>query len=160
MILILLTAPYLKLLFSYTKCLETPTSKLNLAFTEHITNSLIKVREEKLRLGASIPRKLEDGWDPMIKIKLNNFSCFAFCDVGASTSVMPKRMYDMFELKPFDPCSFDVRLVNSSVNKPLGGLMMFLLLSMTIMFPLISLLWILSVNLLSNYFGTSFSSHS
>jgi hypothetical protein len=96
------------------------TSTLNLAFTEHITNALIKAREEKLRVEASIPRKLEDSWDPMIKIKLNNFSCFALCDVGASTSVMPKRMYDMFELKPFDPCSFGVRLVDSSIKKPLG----------------------------------------
>src|SRR4051812_18994812 len=98
------------------------TSTLNLAFTEHITNDLIKVREEKLRLEASIPRKLEDGWDPMIKIKLNNFSCYALCDVGASTSIMPKRMYDMLELKPFDPCSFRVRLVDSSVKKPLGNI--------------------------------------
>src|ERR1041385_2686502 len=56
----------------------------------------------------------------MIKIHLNNFSCYALCDVGASTSVMPKRMYDIFELKPFDPCSFGVRLVYSSVKKPLG----------------------------------------
>src|SRR3954470_21397552 len=56
----------------------------------------------------------------MIKIKLNNFSCFALCDVGASTSVMTKRMYDMLELKPFDPCYFGVRLVDSSVKKPLG----------------------------------------
>src|SRR3954453_4943911 len=96
------------------------TSTLNLAFTEHITNALIKVREEKLRLEASIPRNLEDGWDPMIKIKLNNFSCYALCDVGASTSVMPKRMYDMLELKPFDPCSFGVLLVDSYINKPLG----------------------------------------
>ena len=53
------------------------TSTLNLAFTKHITNVLIKAREEKLKLEASIPRKLEDGWDPMIKNKLNNFSCFA-----------------------------------------------------------------------------------
>src|ERR1041384_8125671 len=96
------------------------TSTLNLAFTEHITNALIKVREEKLRLEASIPRKLEDGWDPMIKIKLNNFSCFALCDVGGTTSVMPKRMYDIFELKPFDPCSFGVSLVDSSIKKTLG----------------------------------------
>ena len=56
----------------------------------------------------------------MIKIKLNNFSCFSLCDVGASTSIMPKRMYDMFELKPFDPCSFGVNLVDSFVKKPLG----------------------------------------
>src|SRR3954465_10439001 len=96
------------------------TSTLNLVFTEHITNVLIKVREENLRLEASIPRKLEDGWDPMIKIELNNLSSFALCDVGASTSVTPKRMYDMLELKPFDPCSFGVRLVDSSVKKPLG----------------------------------------
>ena len=33
---------------------------------------------------------------------------------------MPKRMYDMLELKAFDPCSFGVRLVDSSVKKPLG----------------------------------------
>src|SRR3954463_13775289 len=96
------------------------TSTLNLALTEHITNDLIKVREEKLRVEASIPRMLEVGWYPMIKIKLNNFSCFALCDVGASTYVMPKRMYDMLELKPFYPCSFGVRLVDSSVKKPLG----------------------------------------
>src|SRR3954464_12836157 len=56
----------------------------------------------------------------MIKIKLNNLSCFALCEVGASTSVMPKRMDDMLELKPFDPCSLGVRLVDSFVKKPLG----------------------------------------
>src|SRR3954467_5646582 len=100
--LILIVAPFLKLLACYTKCQETPhTSTLNLAFTEHITNALIKDREEKLRVEASIPRKLDDGWDPMIKIKLNNFSCYALCDVGDSTSVMPKRIFYMFELKPF-----------------------------------------------------------
>src|SRR3954468_7418597 len=88
--LILINVPFLKLLVSYTKCLETPhTSTLNLAFTEHITNALIKFREEKLRVEASIPINLEDGWDPIIKIKLNNFSCSALCDVRASTSVMP-----------------------------------------------------------------------
>src|ERR1043165_5495711 len=120
-ILVLIVAPFQKLLAYYIKCLETPhTSTLNLAFTEHITNALIKAREEKLRVEASIPRKLDDGWDPMIKVKLNNFSCYALCDVGASTSVMLKRTYDMFELKPFDPCSFGVRLVDSSVKKPLG----------------------------------------
>ena len=76
------------------------TSSLNIAFTEHITNALIEAREEKLKLEVSIPRKLEDGWGPMVKIKLNIFSCFALCDVGASASILPKRMYDMLELKP------------------------------------------------------------
>ena len=33
---------------------------------------------------------------------------------------MPKRMYDMLDWKPYDPCSFGVRLVDSSIKKPLG----------------------------------------
>ena len=37
-------------------------SKLNIAFAKHITYALIKPREEKLQLGTSIPRKLQDGW--------------------------------------------------------------------------------------------------
>src|ERR1041384_1245708 len=95
------------------------TSSLNIAFTEHITNALIKAREEKLKLEVSVPRKLEDVWDPMVKIKINNFDWFALCDVRASASVLPKRMYDMLELKPFYPCAFGVRLVDSSIQKPL-----------------------------------------
>ena len=71
--------------FVHNMSRDPHTSTLNLAFTEHITDALIEVREDKLRLECSIPRKLEDSWDPMIKIKLNNFSCFALCDVGAST---------------------------------------------------------------------------
>src|ERR1043165_3769552 len=33
---------------------------------------------------------------------------------------MPKKMFDMLDLKPFDPCSFGVVLVDSSIKKPLG----------------------------------------
>ena len=73
------------------------TSSLNITFTEHITNALIKAREEKLRLEVSIHRKLEDGWDHMVKIKINNFACYVLCDVGASAFVMPKRVYDMLD---------------------------------------------------------------
>ncbi|KAK1605488.1 hypothetical protein QYE76_029161 [Lolium multiflorum] len=50
-------------------------SAINLAFTKHITNALIKAREEKLKLETSIPRKLEDGWEPIIKMKFNDFEC-------------------------------------------------------------------------------------
>ncbi|KAK1668921.1 hypothetical protein QYE76_057080 [Lolium multiflorum] len=66
-------------------------SAINLAFTQHITNALIKAREEKLEREASIPRKLEDGWEPIIKMKVKDFDCNALCDLGASISVMPKK---------------------------------------------------------------------
>ena len=66
------------------------TSKLNSTFTKHITNAFIKAREEKLKIQTSNPRKLEDGWDPTIKIKIHDFSCNALCDIGASASIMPQ----------------------------------------------------------------------
>src|SRR4051812_43938032 len=106
-ILILIIVVFLKLsLFLQRMAKDPHTSTLNIAFTEHITNALIKDREEKLKLETSIPIKVEDGWDTMVKIKLNNFSCFALCDVGASASVLPKSMYDKLKLKHVDPCSF------------------------------------------------------
>ena len=56
------------------KLAKTPnSSKMNLAFTKHITNALIEVREERLKCELSIPRKLEDAWEPTIKMKVNDF---------------------------------------------------------------------------------------
>ena len=37
------------------------TSSQNLAFTEHIANALMKIREKKLNQKAFIPKKIEDG---------------------------------------------------------------------------------------------------
>ena len=41
-------------------------------------------REEKLKFEASIPRKLNDSWEPVIKMKLSEFECNALCDLGSS----------------------------------------------------------------------------
>ncbi|KAK1649804.1 hypothetical protein QYE76_067609 [Lolium multiflorum] len=95
-------------------------SAINLAFTKHITNALIKAREEKLKLETSIPRKLEDGWEPIIKMKFNEFECNALCDLGASISVMPKKIYDMLDLPPLKNCYLDVNLADNVKKKPLG----------------------------------------
>ena len=95
-------------------------SAINLAFTQHITNALIKAREEKLEREASIPKKLEDGWEPIIKMKVKDFDCNALCDLGASISVMPKKIYNMLDLPPLKNCYLDVNLADHSTKKPLG----------------------------------------
>src|SRR4051812_5729983 len=41
-------------------------SDMHVAFTKHITYALVKIKEEKLKLKASIPRKVEDSWEPII----------------------------------------------------------------------------------------------
>ena len=93
---------------------------MNKAFTQHITNALMQAREEKLKLKASIPRKVEDGWEPIIKMKVENFDCNALCDLGASISVMPRKIYDMLDLPPLEQCYLDVHSFDTARKKPLG----------------------------------------
>lgn len=95
-------------------------SAINMAFTKHITNALMQIREEKLKLKASIPRKLEDGWEPIIKMKVDEFDCNALCDLGASISVMPKKNYDMLDLPQLEQCYLDVHSADITRKKPLG----------------------------------------
>src|SRR3954464_3681248 len=102
------------------KLAETPnTSEINVAFTKHITNAIMQIREEKIKLEASIPKKLEDGWEPIIRMKIDEFDCNALCDLGASISVMPRKIYDMLELPPLEKCYLDVHPVDVAAKKPL-----------------------------------------
>ena len=95
-------------------------SKINRTFTEHIIKALMHAREEKLKLGASIPRKLHDSWEPVIKMKLSEFECNALCDLGSCISVMPKNLYDILKLAPLEKYHLDVHFADSSMKKPLG----------------------------------------
>jgi hypothetical protein len=53
-------------------------------------------------------------------MNVNDFDCNALCDLGASISVMPRKIYDMFGLPPLENCYFDVPLVDVAKKKPLG----------------------------------------
>jgi hypothetical protein len=77
------------ILFLQKLALSPNASSMNVAFTNHITYALMKIREEKLKQKVSIPKKLEDGWEPIIDINVNDFDCHALCDLRASISIMP-----------------------------------------------------------------------
>jgi hypothetical protein len=103
------------------KLSEKPNaSEINVAFTKHITNAIMRIREESLKHEASIPKKLEDGWEPIIKMQIDEFDCHALCDLGASISVMPKKVYDMLDLPPLEKCYLDVHLLDITAKKPMG----------------------------------------
>jgi hypothetical protein len=108
------------ILFLQKLALSPNASSLNVAFTNHITNALMKIREEKLKQKASLPKKLEDGWEPIIDMHVNGFDCHALCDLGASISIMPRNIYDMLGLPPLEKCYFDVPLDDIAKKKPLG----------------------------------------
>ena len=57
---------------------------------------------------------------PTIRIRVNDFDCNDVCDLGASSSIMPKSLYDMLELKPLDDSILGVHLIDSTVERPLG----------------------------------------
>jgi hypothetical protein len=69
------------ILFLQKLALSPNASSLNVAFTNHITNALMKFRDEKLKQKASISKKLEDGWEPIIDMHINGFDCHALCQV-------------------------------------------------------------------------------
>jgi hypothetical protein len=100
--------------------LSPNASSLNIAFTNHITSALMRIREEKLKQKASIPKKLEDGSEPIIDMHVNGFDCHALCNLGASISIMPRKIYDMLSLPPLEKCYFDVPLADVAKKKPLG----------------------------------------
>jgi hypothetical protein len=79
----------------------------------------MKIRDEKLKQKASVPKKLEDGWEPIIDMHVNGFDCHALCDLGASISIMPRKIYDMLDLPPHKKCYYDVPIADIAKKKPL-----------------------------------------
>jgi hypothetical protein len=110
-----------KVILFFQKLARSPNARsMNVAFTKHIMSALIQIREDKLKQKVSIPKKLEDGWEPIIEINVNDFDCNALCDLGASISIMPRKNYDLLGLPPLENCYFDVPLVDVAKKKPLG----------------------------------------
>ena len=78
------------------------------------------MREEKLKCEFSSPRKLEDAWEPTIKIKVNDFECNALCDLGSSVSIMPKKLFDALDLGPLQDCDLNVNFLDATSHTPLS----------------------------------------
>jgi hypothetical protein len=102
------------ILFLQKLSLTPNASSLNVAFTKHIINAFMKIRDEKLK------QELEDGWEPIIDMHVNGYDCHALCDLGASISIMHRKIYDMLDLPPLEKCYFDVPIADVAKKKPLG----------------------------------------
>jgi hypothetical protein len=53
-------------------------------------------------------------------MNVNGFDCHDLCDLGASISIMPRKIYDMLGLPPLEKCYFDVPPADVAKKKPLG----------------------------------------
>src|SRR3954467_12214815 len=97
-------------------------SDMHVAFTKHIIDALVKIKEEKLKHKASIPRKVEDSWEPIINMQVNDLDLKASCDLGSSVSIMPRKIYEMFDLPPLEDCYLDVPLNDNAKKKLMGSI--------------------------------------
>ena len=71
----------------------------------------------------------------LLKIKIKDYECYALCDLGASVSTIPKTLCDLLGFCDFDDCSLNLHLADATIKKPMGRIMMFLLLQIGIMCP-------------------------
>ena len=81
---------------------------------------MMKALEEKLELEVLIPRKLYDGWEPTIKVKIKNYECNALYDLGASISTILKTLCDVLSFTNIDEYSLNLHLADSTIKKPLS----------------------------------------
>jgi hypothetical protein len=51
---------------------------------------------------------------------VSGFDCHALCDLGASISIMPRKIYDMLDLPALEKCYYDVSIADIAKKKPLG----------------------------------------
>jgi hypothetical protein len=60
-------------------------------------------------------------------MRVNDFDCNALCDLGASISVVPRKIYDILGLPPLENCYVDVHLSDIAKKKPFGRINDFLI---------------------------------
>ena len=64
-------------------------------------------------------QKLNDEWEPTIKIRIKDHECFALCDLDASVSMILKTLCDILGFHDLDDCSLNLHLADSTIRKPM-----------------------------------------
>jgi hypothetical protein len=78
---------------------------------------------------------------------VNGFDCHALCDLGATISIMPRKIYDMLDLPPLEKCYYDVPITDVAKKKPLGTINDVLIMVNNNLVPVDFLLWMLNAML-------------
>jgi hypothetical protein len=96
----------------------------NEAMYQHFTNQVAKnVRElenEYKKLSERLPAKLDDIFEPMIKIHIGVNEIAALCDLGASVSTIPKSLFDRLNLGSFQMTELKLHLADSTYKQDVG----------------------------------------
>src|SRR5215216_4359030 len=75
---------------------------------------------EYKRLADKLPAKLDDIFEPTIKIKLGVNEISTLCDLGASVSTISKSLFDKLNLEPFVTNKVRLHLADSTYKQAVG----------------------------------------
>ena len=91
------------------------------AMYQHFINQVaIKVRdleEEYKKIAEKLPVKLDDIFEPTIKIKIGTNEIAALCDLGASVSIILKSLFNKLNLGSFKITEQKLHLADSTYKK-------------------------------------------
>ena len=83
----------------------------------------MKVRElenDYKKLSEKLPAKLDDIFEPTVKINVGINEIAALCDLGASVSTIPKSLFERLNLGSFEITELTLHLADSTFKQAIG----------------------------------------
>ncbi|MBI0385488.1 retroviral-like aspartic protease, partial [Streptomyces albiflaviniger] len=93
------------------------------AYEKFINQVAIKVRElenDYRKLSEKLPAKLDDIFEPTVKINVGVNEIAALCDLGESVSTIPKSLFDRLNLGSFTATKLKLHLADSTFKQVVG----------------------------------------
>ena len=87
----------------------------NKAFTKHIVDAKMQSFEEKLELEVSIPRKLYDEGNLLLRLRFKTMSAMLCVNWVLVFPRFPKTLCDVLGFREFDDCSLNLHLADSTI---------------------------------------------
>ena len=92
-------------------------------YKSFINQVAVRVRElenDYRKLSEKLPAKLDDIFEPTIRITLGENEITALCDLGASVSTIPKSLYERLNLGIFNLTELKLHLADSTFKQVVG----------------------------------------
>jgi hypothetical protein len=89
-------------------------------FINHAAEKVHELENEYKKLSEKLAAKLDDIFEPTIKISLGTNEIVALCDLGANVSTISKTLFHILDLHSFMNMELKLHLDDSTYKKALG----------------------------------------
>ena len=89
-------------------------------FVDQVAIKVRELEEEYKKIAEKLPVKLDDIFEPTIKIKIGTNEIAALCDLGASVSTIPKSLFNKLNLGSFEITELKLHLADSTYKQAVG----------------------------------------